>query len=78
MSHNTSRLRLCKDCPHARCTPGDNFQFRYWCGISDGDGVQGTALGIRPWYDKPHPKCPLNPHSYYPYRKEVSDSGVSS
>ena len=25
--------------------------FRYWCEI--------TKVGVRPWMEKPHPKCPL-------------------
>ena len=27
--------------------------------IAPGDGYEGTGLGVYPWYDKPHPKCPL-------------------
>jgi hypothetical protein len=58
--------RLCKDCPHAKCTPGSHYRFRYWCGLSEGNGEEGTALGIRPWYALPHPLCPLNPKAYTP------------
>ena len=51
--------RLCKDCPYLRYANVGLISSRYWCGASGGDGYFGSALGVRPWIAKPHPKCPL-------------------
>lgn len=43
--------RLCKDCLHCKSKQTGVVTFRYWCEI--------TKVGVRPWIEKPHPKCPL-------------------
>lgn len=43
--------RLCKDCLHCKSKQTGVVTFRYWCEI--------TKVGVRPWMEKPHPKCPL-------------------
>ena len=50
--------RLCRDCPHCKGTRMSYISFRYWCGLT-GDGYNGKALGVYPWKNKTHPKCPL-------------------
>lgn len=43
--------RLCKNCLHCKSKQTGVVTFRYWCEI--------TKVGVRPWMEKPHPKCPL-------------------
>ena len=50
--------RLCSDCPHLKNAKTGFIGCRYWCGLT-GDGRNGKALGVYPWKQKPHPKCPL-------------------
>lgn len=50
--------RLCRDCPHCEGIKTGYISFRYWCGLT-GDGYNRKAMGIYPWKNKPHPKCPL-------------------
>ena len=50
--------RLCRDCPHCKHAKSGLISERYWCGLT-GDGWNGKALGVYPWKNKPHPKCPL-------------------
>ena len=50
--------RLCRDCPNCKSAKTGAISERYWCGLT-GDGWNGKALGVYPWKNKPHPKCPL-------------------
>ena len=49
---------LCKDCKKCKGTRVGYVSHRYWCSLT-GDGFNGKAMGVYPWLDKPHPKCPL-------------------
>lgn len=50
--------KLCKNCKHLKSKLSGAMSETYWCGLV-GDGYQGTSIGIYPWLNKPHPKCPL-------------------
>lgn len=50
--------RLCRDCPNCKHAKTGLISERYWCGLT-GDGYNGKAMGVYPWKNKPHPKCPL-------------------
>lgn len=53
---------LCKNCKHLKSVRTgyiSHISHRSFCKIAPGDGYEGTGLGVYPWYDKPHPKCPL-------------------
>lgn len=50
---------LCKDCNHLKSKQVGYVSSRSWCGISKGSALNGTKLGVYPWLNKPHPKCPL-------------------
>jgi len=52
---------LCKNCPHCKSIPArpGAMSIRSWCKLSKGSGYSGSALGVYPWANKPHPKCPL-------------------
>jgi hypothetical protein len=47
----------CKDCKHVKHKKSGAITYSYWCGISK--GADGNKLGVYPWINKPHPKCPL-------------------
>ena len=49
--------RLCQDCPNCKSAKTGAVSNRYWCGLT-GDGYNGKAMGVYPWKNKPHPKCP--------------------
>lgn len=49
--------RLCRDCPNCKSAKTGAVSNRYWCGLT-GDGYNGKAMGVYPWKNKPHPKCP--------------------
>ena len=51
---------LCKNCKHRRTVMTGYISSRSFCKLAPGNGYDGTGLGVHPWYDKPHPKCPLN------------------
>ena len=51
---------LCKNCKHRRSVMTGYVSSRSFCKLAPGNGYDGTGLGVHPWYDKPHPKCPLN------------------
>lgn len=50
--------RLCRDCPNCKSAKTGAVSNRYWCGLT-GDGYNGKAMGVYPWKNKPHPKCPM-------------------
>ena len=50
---------LCKDCRHCKGVMSGYISTRFFCKIAPGDGYDGKGLGVRPWCNKPHPKCPL-------------------
>lgn len=50
--------RLCSDCEYLKGRKVGLVSWVYWCSKT-GNGYDGKALGIRPWINKPHPKCPL-------------------
>lgn len=50
--------RLCKNCIHCKSKRVGCISYVSWCGISK-KGKDGGRLGVNPWLDKPHPKCPL-------------------
>ena len=52
-------IKLCKNCEHLKSAKTGYISYRYWCGLT-GNGYDNKALGIRPWIEKPHPKCPLS------------------
>ena len=55
---------LCKNCKHLKKIKLGDWSVRVFCGISSGDGVyKRTALGIMPWKNTVHPKCPLRKES---------------
>lgn len=49
---------LCTDCKHLGSKSTGYISCRYWCKLT-GDGYNGKAMGVRPWIEKPHPRCPL-------------------
>ena len=49
---------LCRNCKKCKGTRVGYVSHRYWCSLT-GDGWNGKAMGVYPWLDKPHPKCPL-------------------
>lgn len=57
---------LCKDCTYCHGTKVGFVSYRYWCSKT-GNGYNGSALGVYPWKNYPHPKCPL--------QKEVGKNG---
>ncbi len=50
---------LCKNCKHRRSVMTGHISSRSFCKLASGDGYNGTGLGVEPWRNKPHPKCPL-------------------
>lgn len=53
-----NRTVICRECSHLKHTKTGYISERYWCGLT-GDGYNGKAMGVYPWNNKPHPKCPL-------------------
>lgn len=49
---------LCKNCPHLKSRLVGDITAVYWCGLV-GSGYNHTSIGVQPWIEKPHPKCPL-------------------
>ena len=54
--------KLCRDCPNCKSAKTGAVSNRYWCGLT-GDGYNGKAMGVYPWKNKPHPKCPMRGRS---------------
>ena len=50
--------KRCADCPHMKSRSIGYVSTLFWCGLV-GNGWHGTSLGIRPWYNRRHPKCHL-------------------
>lgn len=51
---------LCKDCKYCKTKyVGCCGSSRSYCDISSGSIAKGTRLGVRPWLNKEHPKCPI-------------------
>ena len=50
--------RLCKNCIHCKGKQVGDISSVYWCDISK-KGSNGQKLGVQPWRDSPHPKCPV-------------------
>jgi hypothetical protein len=55
---------LCKDCKYLKSKQVGHVSSRSWCNISKGNALKGTKMGIHPWSDKEHPKCPLKGGKY--------------
>ena len=53
------RPRLCRNCSHCKTVSVGYVSSRSWCKLT-GNGYAGKALGVNPWLNTPHPKCPLN------------------
>ena len=51
-------MRLCRDCKHLKYKQVGYITTVYWCGISK-KKKNGLKLGVHPWLDKSHPKCPI-------------------
>ena len=49
---------LCRDCKHLRSKQTGYISHVSFCGIK-GDKGEGKGIGIYPWANKPHPKCPI-------------------
>ena len=49
---------LCKDCKYLRGKSVGIASTVYWCG-KVGDFYKKTSIGVYPWKNKPHPKCPI-------------------
>ena len=54
MVKRTKRKKLCKNCRHMRSFKTGIVSSAYYCGIAYDEPV-----GIYPWIEKPHPRCPL-------------------
>lgn len=52
------KQRLCKDCEYMKSRLSGIVSTSCWCGLV-GNGYNGTSIGVFPWLNKPHPKCPL-------------------
>lgn len=48
---------LCKDCKHLKEKGVGHVSALFWCNASP--GKVGKKLGVQPWVEKVHPKCPL-------------------
>lgn len=48
---------LCKECKHLKEKTVGRVSAVFWCNASDGKA--GNKLGVHPWIEKVHPKCPL-------------------
>ncbi len=55
--------QLCRKCSHLGSARSGYMSFRHWCKLT-GDGYNNKAMGVNPWINKPHPKCPLNKEKY--------------
>lgn len=49
---------LCKNCKYLKSKNVGIVSTVYWCG-KVGDFYKNTSIGVYPWKNKPHPKCPL-------------------
>lgn len=47
---------LCRDCKYMKEINVTRITARYYCNISP--GKQGNKLGVHPWINKEHSKCP--------------------
>lgn len=48
---------LCRDCKHCKSKRVGLVSWVHWCDISP--GKRDHKLGVHPWIEKPHPKCPI-------------------
>lgn len=62
---------LCKDCKHVISKKVGYVSWVHWCNISPGKKDQ--KLGLHPWVEKPHPKCPLKNKTYIEERIKMSN-----
>lgn len=53
---------LCKDCRHLITRSVGYVSTRSFCGLV-GDKGKEEGIGVEPWRDKPHPRCPLKNQS---------------
>lgn len=67
--------RLCRDCSKCKGARVGYVSHRYWCSLT-GDGYNGKAMGVYPWLDKPHPKCPLGLVDTLPKGKRKTNKEV--
>ena len=51
-------MMICKNCKHCKEKRVGIVSNVYWCAKTPKD-AEGKRLGVYPWYDTPHPKCPL-------------------
>ena len=66
---------LCKNCNKCKGARVGYVSHRYWCSLT-GDGWNGKAMGVYPWLDKPHPKCPLGLVDTLPKGKRKTNKEV--
>ena len=52
-------MMLCSECKYLAGISRGYISTRFYCKLAPGDGHNRTGLGVHPWYNKPHPKCPL-------------------
>ena len=50
--------RLCRECLHCKSKRVGDVTWVYWCEISKKQ-KNGSKLGVHPWCNSPHPKCPV-------------------
>lgn len=53
-----SKPILCSECKHMKSKMVGYVSSVHWCGAV-GNGHKHTSIGVEPWRQKPHPKCPL-------------------
>ena len=51
--------RICRDCIHMKSKRVGDVTWVHWCGLG-----KGKSIGIYPWKNKAHPKCPLRKRNY--------------
>lgn len=66
---------LCRNCKHCKTARVGYVSSRSWCKLT-GDGWNNKAMGVYPWLDKPHPKCPLGLVDTLPKGKRKSKKEV--
>ena len=64
---------LCKNCEFCHIEPVGYVSNRSWCMLSGDDGF---AIGINPWKDRPHKRCPLMKAMNAGYRKIPNLKGI--
>src|SRR5690606_18305495 len=50
-------MMLCSECKHLKTKKVGYVSSRSYCGLVGDKGKNG--IGVHPWLNKPHPKCPL-------------------